>query len=214
MASFQGKRVSSDWEVILNEYVRQGGKLQLNSGQRTMDEQAALWRQNMIDRNTPKPGRPFTAWPSPTAPHIKEGHQNHALDVDSVGDGENKLQRWLARNDVNAVNNVSGESWHLDPVDEKSLGIFADKIRKENRERELYPTVRKGAHGQRRHVHRLQRYLRAVGYKSVTANGKFDRRTQWAVMRFKRKHRLDGGRKVVGKPMWKALERVMERSSR
>lgn len=131
MAAFQGKRVSPAWKTVLDQAVRDGISFQLNSGQRTMAEQQALYNQNMSG-GRPRPGRPLTAVPDPGAPHIKAGHQNHALDVDSVGNGENELQAWLRRHGVEAVNNVPGEPWHLDPVVERDLMLLASKIRREN----------------------------------------------------------------------------------
>lgn len=131
MPTFNGKRVSRAWKTILDEAWDQGVRFQLNSGQRTMDEQRALYAQNMSN-GSPRPGRPLTAWPNPSAPHIKQGHQNHALDIDSAGNGENELQTWLRRRGVVAVNNVPGEAWHLDPVSEGDLLRLAEKIRREN----------------------------------------------------------------------------------
>jgi hypothetical protein len=132
MITFQGKRVSGVWKTILDEAWDQGVRFQLNSGQRTMAEQQALYDQNMSG-GRPRPGRPLTAVPSSTAPHIKEGHVNHALDVDSSGNGENELQAWLTRQGVTVVNNVPGEAWHLDPVNEEQLKRVAERIRKENK---------------------------------------------------------------------------------
>jgi len=150
--AFQGKRVSPAWKTILDEAVKDGVRFQLNSGQRTMAEQQALYDQNMSG-GVPRPGRPLTARPSPTAPHIKQGHQNHALDVDDVGNGENELQAWLKRRGVNAVNNVSSEAWHLDPVVEAELLRLAAKIKAEN------TRVRKRIKKIKRRIKRLRRRL-------------------------------------------------------
>ena len=150
--AFQGKRVSPAWKTILDEAVKDGVRFQLNSGQRTMAEQQALYDQNMSG-GVPRPGRPLTARPSPTAPHIKQGHQNHALDVDDVGNGENELQVWLRRHGVEAVNNVPGEAWHLDPVVEADLLQLAGKIRRAN------SRVRRQIRKVKRRIRRLRRRL-------------------------------------------------------
>lgn len=129
----QGKRVSAAWKVVLDEAADDGVRFQLNSGQRTMAEQTALFEQNMYpDGSGPRPGRPLTARPNANAPHIKAGRQNHALDVDSVGNGENELQAWLRRQGIDAVNNVPNEDWHIDVVSEGPLLDLAAKIRREN----------------------------------------------------------------------------------
>jgi len=152
VSSVQGKRVSPAWKTILDEAVEDGVRFQLNSGQRTMAEQQALYDQNMSG-GSPRPGRPLTARPSPTAPHIKQGHQNHALDVDDAGNGENELQAWLKRHGVNAANNVPGEAWHLDPVDEAQLLQLRTRIRNEN------TRVRRRIKKVKRRIKRLRRRL-------------------------------------------------------
>lgn len=114
MASFQGKRVSTYWQVVLQAAWDAGVRFRLNSGQRTMDEQWTLYRQNMSN-GRPRPGRPLTAYPDPNAPHIRRGKQHHALDVDSYHmSGETALQNWLRSEGIAANNTVPGESWHLE----------------------------------------------------------------------------------------------------
>lgn len=152
MATFQGKRVSGVWKTILDEAWQDGVRFQLNSGQRTMAEQRALYDQNMSG-GRPRPGRPLTAVPNANAPHIRQGRQNHALDVDSAGDGENELQAWLRRNGVTAVNNVPSEAWHLDPVNENELVRLAAKIRSER------SRVRKQIRSVKRQIVRLRKRL-------------------------------------------------------
>lgn len=152
MSTFQGKRVSPTWKLILDEAVDDGVRFQLNSGQRTMAEQQALYDQNMSG-GSPRPGRPLTARPAAGAPHIKQGHQNHALDVDAAGNGENELQIWLRVHGVEAVNNVPGEAWHLDPVVEGDLLRLAAKIRREN------TRVRRQIKKVKRRIRRLRKRL-------------------------------------------------------
>lgn len=152
MPTFNGKRVSGAWKTILDEAWAQGVRFQLNSGQRTMAEQQALYAQNMSN-GAPRPGRPLTAYPNPSAPHIKRGRQNHALDIDSGGNGENELQAWLRRRGVNAINNVPSEAWHLDPVNEGDLLRLAEKIRREN------TRVRRQIKKVKRQIERLRKRL-------------------------------------------------------
>lgn len=210
MATFQGIRVSAEWRIILVEAWREGVHCKLNDGQRTIAMQEQRVREHgLYDPETNPTG---AAYPDPSAPHIKHGQPNHAIDVDSSGNGENKLQVWLAHHGVTAVNNVSTERWHLDPIDLGQFINLAHKIKQRNRERNRYPTIRhKSGRNKHGHVTRLQRALRAVGYKSVKTTGKFDVRTRWAVARFKKKHHLKGGGKMVGKPFWLVIERVQRR---
>lgn len=127
MSRFQGKRVSTPWGIILRAAVREKGDFfRLNDGQRSMADQ----RQRVRDHGVWSLSNPTgAAIPSPTAPHIKKGHKNHAVDVDSWNDGENKLQTWAGRQGLTLVNNVSTERWHLDPVDEAQFLAVAAKLK-------------------------------------------------------------------------------------
>ena len=112
-----GVRVSTQWLVVLRAADRAGVRFTVNSGHRTMREQARLFRQNMRwngSRWVPKPGRPLTAFPSPTAPHIRIGNPAHALDASTLDGGERRLEAWLDRPGATAENTVPGEAWHLE----------------------------------------------------------------------------------------------------
>ena len=105
---------------------KDGVQFTVTSGHRTLREQAALFRRNMQRVGTRwarRPGRPLTAFPSPTAPHIRVGRSAHALDVDALDGGEARLQRWLQRQGARPTNPVPGEAWHLEvpPADLKKL---------------------------------------------------------------------------------------------
>jgi hypothetical protein len=112
-----GKRVSRKWWIVLRAAERDGVPFLLNSGQRTMDEQRALFNQNMQlvgGRWVPRPGRPLTAVPNASAPHIRVGRSDHALDVNSLDGGETRLERWVEDqgSHIEWNNTVAGESWH------------------------------------------------------------------------------------------------------
>lgn len=113
MPTFQGKRVSDYWKVVLDAAADAGVRFQLNSGQRTMAEQEALVRQKGVWSPSNRTG---AARPSSTAPHIRVGLQNHALDVDTFaqGGGETKLQEWLQDQGARVTNPVPGEPWHME----------------------------------------------------------------------------------------------------
>lgn len=126
---FDGKPVSTDWDSVLTHARRMGVKFHLNSGRRTMLEQTALFRANMMRSGTrwvQRPGRPLTAWPLPTAPHIRVGRQAHAIDVQTPG--ETNLQRFLQKEGLHPTNPVRGEPWHLE-VPESELRRYARKVR-------------------------------------------------------------------------------------
>src|SRR4051812_11227200 len=100
-----------------------GVHFELDSGRRTMAEQLVLWR------NYRKYGKPVAAKPVPWAPHIRVGRQAHAIDVNSLDGGENRLQHFLRKEGLNAVNDVAGESWHL-TVPEGQLRAYAQMVRR------------------------------------------------------------------------------------
>jgi hypothetical protein len=161
MATFDGKRVSRSWFRVLTAARADGVRFTLNSGKRTMREQTALFRQNMQlvgGRWIQRPGRPLTAFPSPTAPHIRVGLANHALDVNALDGGENRLQAWLAKHGVHAVNNVAGEAWHLDaPL--RELLRFARRLRaKARRQRRRERRRRRARRAERRMLERARKH--------------------------------------------------------
>jgi lysozyme len=134
MPQFDGKRVSRPWYRILNEARAHGVRFLLTSGRRTMAEQTRLFHQNMQlvgGRWVRRPGRPLTAFPSPTAPHIRVGRIDHALDVNALDGGENRLQAWLRDHDVISTNPVPGEPWHL-AAPAGDLDRLADRIQREH----------------------------------------------------------------------------------
>jgi len=123
MGSFQGKRVSGDWEVVLEAAWEDGVRFQLNSGQRTLQEQQVLYDKMLNGTGN------LAARPSRDAPHIRVGRDAHALDVDSFAyrGGENRLQAWLKKQGTNPRNTVPGESWHLE-ITESELNRLAKRL--------------------------------------------------------------------------------------
>lgn len=205
--TFQGKRVSDEWGVILADAAKRVD-FRLNSGRRTLAEQAALFAKNMLNRNTPKRGHPFTAFPKPGAPHIMVGRPNHSLDVDTaVGDGEQALQNELERMGLVIVNDVAGEPWHQTERDASRLRRVAGRIAAANGD--PTPTLMKDMVPNREAVTRLQRLLRGANVKGTPLNGRYDRATRIAVKRFQRKHSIATDPKAtVGDTTWAALIKV------
>ena len=122
MTTIDGKRVSPAWAVVLSEARRQGVVFHLNSGQRLMSEQQALYDLYKSGRGN------LAAVPSPTAPHVRAGHQHHCLDIEPNG-GQTRLAGWLRVRGVPASFNVPSENWHLDPVSEPALLDLAQRVR-------------------------------------------------------------------------------------
>lgn len=120
MSRFQNKRVSQEWAVILGAAEDAGVRFQLNSGQRTMEEQWSLYNAYRNGSGV------LAAYPNAKAPHIRT--PNHAIDVDSVWNGENHLQEWLRSEGASATNTVSGEVWHLE-ISNAALDFLYDLYR-------------------------------------------------------------------------------------
>jgi lysozyme len=122
VATFQGKRVSKKWRVILLAAGCDGVDFQLNSGRRTLREQWALWRLWKAGKGN------LAAFPSPFAPHIRKGFPNHALDVSTLDGGETRLERWVESHGVNWRNTVPGEAWHGE-LSLRGLNRLYNKVR-------------------------------------------------------------------------------------
>lgn len=109
MATFDARRVSDEWAIVLTAARADGVRFRLNSGQRTFAEQDALRKLYLAGRG------PLAAKPSHDAPHIRTGRPDHALDVDMyVGDGVRGLARWLQRAGASVAWTVPGEGWHIE----------------------------------------------------------------------------------------------------
>lgn len=164
MSTIQGKRVSRDWFTVLSAAQRHV-RFQLNSGQRTLDEQRALyncWREGRCSA--------IAAVPSCNSPHIRCARQAHALDV-QCGEGHNALVRWLEKHVGHVSHTVKGECWHIE-VSEADLKRAASRIRRAAGLRLRYNRVKasiarrakrgQASPGQRKLLARIRRALRKV----------------------------------------------------
>lgn len=140
---YYGKKLSNRWNIVLRAADRAGVKFRLTSGHRTFAEQQALYNQNMIAPGVPKPGHPLTAYPSHTAPHIRTGRADHAIDVNSLDGGETRLQRWLQKQGAKVTNPVPGESWHME-IDRHDLARLARKLKPKPKPKPPQHTSTKG----------------------------------------------------------------------
>jgi hypothetical protein len=108
---FRGKTVSREWAIVLAAAADEGVRFTLNSGHRTMAEQ-----QHLVDTqglwSTSNPHG--AAAPSATAPHIRTGRADHALDVDHVDGSADRLAAWLRSKGTHPGFPVSTENWHLE----------------------------------------------------------------------------------------------------
>ena len=125
---FDGKRVSGAWDVVLTEARRQGVRFTLTSGRRTLAEQAALYSAYRNGSGV------LAAFPSPVAPHIRVGRADHAIDVNALDGGEQRLERWLRKQGTRPTNPVRGEAWHLE-LPRRELIRLARRIKRRNRRR-------------------------------------------------------------------------------
>lgn len=139
MPTFNGKRVSTDWYAVLT-YVQDELKtpVPLNSGQRTLAEQAALRR--CWEHKCQGPNTPLAAKPSCGAPHIDCGQQSHALDI-QCGPEHGRVTKVLRELGLRVVHTVEGECWHIE-VPEAQLKLVADRVRRIRGERARYGRVR------------------------------------------------------------------------
>lgn len=195
--TFKGNRVSDSWYVILTEAAKHVAFV-LNSGRRTRAEQEALIRQKGVW--SPRNPTGAAAY-SPSAPHIREGREDHALDVDTGGGGNARLSKWLASQGLTVDHEIGAEPWHTEARSEQALRALAARIRADNAD----PVLVKGRINTAA-TRRLQTMLRGRGYKSVRINGKYDLVTRAAVRKFQRAHKIPvTNDSRVGPATWKAL---------
>lgn len=186
MATFQGKRVSAQWELVLTWAQSEGVRFTLNSGQRTMSEQQVLYSKYLRE------GWPVAAKPNRRAPHIRPF--NHALDVDSLDGGETRLERWVESKGVDWKNTVRGESWHgevsvaglwkLYRLAKKELGKWAGYTDSERRWIEEYDRLLRARKDKdrRRVLRRVMKGQRKRVYREAKKSGwnKYNRRRRYA----------------------------------
>lgn len=167
-----GRRVNSDWFVLLTLARRDHVGFHLNQGKRTVAEQTHFWRIYKRD------GWPLAAFPSPRAPHVLDTRSHpHAVDVDNLG----ALIEWAARHGVTIRRTVAGEPWHGE-ADGEQLAAFAA------RHAASVLSARKGDRGPL--VRSVQTWLRRGGYLPAgRIDGAFGPATEKAVRAFQKHFR-------------------------
>jgi GH24 family phage-related lysozyme (muramidase) len=125
--------VSNQWFVLLyNIHKHADIEFNVNEGHRTMARQAELVAEKGLWH--PTRNRTGAAAPSSTAPHIRTGRPDHAIDVD----GAPALIQAAARRGVTLRRTVPGEPWHLEAdtaqlnryYNEKSKAVWAELKKK------------------------------------------------------------------------------------
>ncbi len=106
--------VSADWHVILSDLVRNGVPVLLGDGHRSMGLQRARVRQFGLYHPVRNPRG--AAAPSATAPHVRLGRPDHALDLDT-GVVDRIIRECQARYGLRLKRTVRKEPWHVEAID-------------------------------------------------------------------------------------------------
>jgi hypothetical protein len=123
---FGGHTVSQEWATVLTA-ARGAVAFMLDSGHRTMAEQEGLYENYL------RVGHPLAAKPSATAPHIRSGRFDHAVDVNARDGGAGRLAGWLHEQGCHPGFPVRGEPWHIElgAAELRTLaGKLADPLRR------------------------------------------------------------------------------------
>jgi hypothetical protein len=118
--ALRGKTVSREWAAVLTAAAREVA-FRLDSGHRTMAEQQVLFNHFLAV------GSPLAARPSASAPHIRLGRIDHAIDVDSLAGGAKRLAIWLHGKGAHPTFPVPGEAWHIE-LPAAELAALARKL--------------------------------------------------------------------------------------
>jgi hypothetical protein len=178
---------------MLTAYERQHGPVYINQGARTLAEQAAFYAHYL------RYGHPLAARPWGGAPHIKWGHQHHAMDINAP-EPAHSVADFYRSHGVSVAFNVPGEAWHMDTLNEAQLLAAAKKLGGHE-----HRSIRFGSRGPL--VLHAKRLLHNWGVTGInTKNSLFGVGTRAGVKRFQRKHHLksDG---VIGPRTWAILEK-------
>jgi GH25 family lysozyme M1 (1,4-beta-N-acetylmuramidase) len=196
---FHDRRVSASHLALLEEAERRGIIDRINSGRRSMADQWRLVREKGIYHPTRNPDG--AALPTPNAPHIWVGRENHAIDADApqpVG----KLAAFYRDMGVPVSFEVSTEAWHFRPPDEQALIHAAGSLRGI---RGLLATLRPGMR------HQDVRYARTLLRRHGALPKGPNRTPVYGVAMRAAAKRLQTSRgltadAVIGPATWKALK--------
>lgn len=142
-----GEIVSAEWMTALASCRRSGVVFRVNEGKRTFAKQQYFRTLYLQGRGA------LAAIPSHTAPHIRTGRFDHALDLNNAAG----VMGWLRRNGIGCALTVPGESWHV----EANASDLAAYHRRHGRT--AARTIRKGSRPGK-DIAGLQVLLRQAGY--------------------------------------------------
>jgi hypothetical protein len=114
-------RVSAQWYAVLSAAKADGVSFLVTDGHRTMAEQQDRWDTYQ------RFGHPVAARPGPSAPHIRLGRPDHAIDVNALDGGAQRLAAWLRTHGAAASFPVHNEAWHIE-VPRDDLERLAKKV--------------------------------------------------------------------------------------
>jgi hypothetical protein len=106
--NFDGKPVSVAWHRVLTRARENGVDFKVTSGHRTFAEQRRLydlWRAGKGN---------LAAFPSHSAPHIRTGRPDHAIDFGPDPAAVQRLIKYLNRRRLGSRLTVPGEWWHVE----------------------------------------------------------------------------------------------------
>lgn len=114
--------VSKVWSVVLHDMYADGVRANVNEGKRTMGRQAELVRQLGVWSPSNPTG---AARPSTSAPHIREGRFDHAIDFGN----DWQAFVWLLEHGLQPARTVPGESWHIECPAHLLLAYYRERTR-------------------------------------------------------------------------------------
>lgn len=121
-ASRDHEHVSRQWFYLLRDLHEDGVQFNVNEGHRTMKRQRVLVRlKGAFSASNPT----GAAAPSRTAPHIRTGKPNHAIDFDNAAG----VVSAAGKRGVRLYRPISTEPWHVDP-DAGDLRRYYLKVRR------------------------------------------------------------------------------------
>ena len=102
-----GEKVSREWLPVLLDMREDGVAFRVNEGHRTWARQEELVRQKGVYSASNRTG---AARLSASAPHIRTGRIDHAIDFSN----DPAVFAWLKAHGLDPARTVPGESWHIE----------------------------------------------------------------------------------------------------
>lgn len=191
--SIDGELVSSQWYTVLRDLRAAGVRFTVTEGKRTFARQRQLRQLYLNGRGA------LAAIPSHNAPHIRTGRFDHANDFGNAAG----VMYALRRRGIRCALTVPGERWHVE-----ANAADLQRYHQRHHGRVSVLPIKRGRRNNPAAVKKLQRRLRAIGFKTVRVDGVYGRKTRSAVGRFQRHHKLHVDY-TVGRKTWDALARAV-----